>query len=145
MNLHLSDFFQLNQDLYNFFKIMQIDKFYGGITLKKVITTRWEGHFLCLKVTSKNFHEICMHNIEEMPGCYVYWFRLPWQSKRLFGIPGAACQHFLCEFHFSKLPSKKSVFLSRRIGNFSSYNQWHWNMGHRVLNNIFGIISRIMS
>ena len=56
--LQLSDFFQLNQDLYNFFKIHQIDKFYEGVTLKRLITTRWEGHFSSLKVISKSLEEI---------------------------------------------------------------------------------------
>ena len=52
-------FFQLNQDLYNFFKIPQINQFYEGITLKKLITTGRDGHFSSLKVISRNFHEIC--------------------------------------------------------------------------------------
>ena len=57
--LQLSDFFQLNQDLYNLFKIPQINQFYEGITLKKLIITRWDGHFSSLKVNSRNFHDIC--------------------------------------------------------------------------------------
>lgn len=56
--LELSDFFQLNQDLYNFFKIPQIDKLYEGLTLKKLITTRWDGYFSSLKVISKCLEDI---------------------------------------------------------------------------------------
>ena len=53
--MELSDFFQLIQDLYNFFKI---DKLYEGQTLKRLITTRWDGHFSSLKVISKYVEEI---------------------------------------------------------------------------------------
>ena len=56
--MELSDFFQLIQDLYNFFKIPQIDKLYEGQTLKRLITTRWDGHFSSLKVISKYVEEI---------------------------------------------------------------------------------------
>ena len=56
--MELSDFFQLIQDLYNFFKIPQIDKLYEGRTLKRLITTRWDGHFSSLKVISKYVEEI---------------------------------------------------------------------------------------
>jgi hypothetical protein len=56
--LELSDFFQLNQGLYTFFKIPQINKFYEGDTLKKLITTRWTGHLSSLKAISKCIEEI---------------------------------------------------------------------------------------
>ena len=39
--------------------IPQINQFYEGFTLKKLITTRWDGHFSSLKDISRNFHEIC--------------------------------------------------------------------------------------
>ena len=53
-----SDFFQLIEDLYNFFKILQINKLYEGLSLKRLITTRWDGHFCSLKVISKSMEEI---------------------------------------------------------------------------------------
>lgn len=56
--LELGDFFQLIQDLYTFFKIPQIDQLHQGLTLKKLITTRWDGHFSSLKVLSKSIKEI---------------------------------------------------------------------------------------
>ena len=56
--IELSDFFQLIEDLYNFFKIPQINKLYEGLTLKRLITTRWDGHFCSLKVISKSMEEI---------------------------------------------------------------------------------------
>ena len=56
--IELSDFFQLLQDLYTFFKIPQIDKLHEGLTLKRLISTRWDGHFSSLKVISKSFEEI---------------------------------------------------------------------------------------
>ena len=56
--IELSDFFQLLQDLCNFFKVPQIDKLYEGLTLKRLITTRWDGHFASLKVISNSVEEI---------------------------------------------------------------------------------------
>ena len=57
--LELGDFFQLNQDLYNLFQIPQINKLYEGDTLKKLITTRWDGHLSSLKAISK-----CMGDVQ---------------------------------------------------------------------------------
>ena len=57
--IELGDFFQLNQDLYNLFQIPQIIKLYEGDTLKKLITTRWDGHLSSLKVISK-----CMEDVQ---------------------------------------------------------------------------------
>lgn len=56
--IELSEFFQLVQDLYNFFKIPKIDELYEGLTLKRLITTRWDGHFSSLKVISKSMEGI---------------------------------------------------------------------------------------
>ena len=54
----LSDLFQLNQDLYIFFRIPQINKLYEGDALKKLITTRWDGHLSSLKVISKCIEDV---------------------------------------------------------------------------------------
>lgn len=56
--LELSDFFQLNQDLYVFFRIPQINKLYEGDALRKLITTRWDGHLSSLKVISKCIEDV---------------------------------------------------------------------------------------
>ncbi|CAB4036306.1 Zinc finger MYM-type 1 [Paramuricea clavata] len=56
--LELGDFFQLNQDLYIFFRIPQINKLYEGDSLKKLITTRWDGHLSSFKVISKYVEDV---------------------------------------------------------------------------------------
>ncbi|XP_028417407.1 zinc finger MYM-type protein 1-like [Dendronephthya gigantea] len=56
--LEMDDFFQLNQDLYIFFRISQIHKLYEGDSLKKLITTRWDGHLSSLKVISKCIDDV---------------------------------------------------------------------------------------
>ena len=45
--------------MYNLFQIPQINKLYEGDTLKKLITTRWDGHLSYLKVISK-----CMEDVQ---------------------------------------------------------------------------------
>ena len=52
----VEDFFELVQNLYVFFRIPQIQRFYSGKSLKKLIDTRWSGHLYCL-VAMKESHE----------------------------------------------------------------------------------------
>ena len=86
--LQLGDFFQLNQELCNFFKIPQIDKFYEVTTLKKLITIRWDGHFSSLKVISK-----CLDDIHTtLKKCNT--------STSVNPDDQAACQHFPYNFHY---------------------------------------------
>ena len=46
----VADHFSLVSDLYAFFKLTEINKIYTGVKLKRLIETRWSGHFKSIEV-----------------------------------------------------------------------------------------------
>lgn len=54
----LSQFFSELDVLYNFFAKFKVDKIYEGTKLKRVITTRWSGHYDATMAVVENYKEI---------------------------------------------------------------------------------------
>ena len=54
----LAEFFSTVAGLYTFFKHAPVKEQYGGGTLKRLIDTRWSGHFVACKAVEENYDEI---------------------------------------------------------------------------------------
>lgn len=70
-NINLVDiFFNQTKMIHNFFKLYKVKKYYEGTPLKKLITTRWEGHLKSTTAIFENYKEIvvCLREIV-VKGC----------------------------------------------------------------------------
>ena len=54
----VSEHFSTVSDLYDFFKINDIKMFYSSVNLKRLIETRWSGHFQSIKLINNEIEEI---------------------------------------------------------------------------------------
>lgn len=54
----IEEYFSIVTTLYNFFKKAAVSEAYGGSALKRLIETRWSGHFDSTKNIYKNYSEI---------------------------------------------------------------------------------------
>ena len=54
----LNDYFSTVSGLYAFFKLSAVKEQYGGDSLKRLIDTRWSGHFVSCKAVTENHDEI---------------------------------------------------------------------------------------
>ena len=61
----VADHFSLASDLYAFFKLTEINKIYTGVKLKRLIETRWSGHFKSIEVIYSESDKI----IKCLKGC----------------------------------------------------------------------------
>ena len=53
------DVYSLVVNLYDYFKLGEVNKLTDGQTLRKLISTRWSGHLLSLDVIKSNFNMLC--------------------------------------------------------------------------------------